>query len=452
MPKSIRGLLLILVLLAFPFVASASAIEIELGSTVEGELTQAAPSVEYSFEGTENQLVTISLVSDDFDCYLVLLDESGNELVADDDSGGSFDSLISNFALPEDGSYTIVAQSVEASRGEVATGEYTLSIEEAANSGIAYGDTIEGNLTADETSVFYTFSGSEGDTVLISMTSASDDSYLNLYQGAVEDVTTTSPITYNDDGGGNRNALIGPYVLPADDIYTIEATSFDRVSTFSYVLTLTNPTPVVIEYGSEQEVVLTADENIAFYNFEGEAGDILDITAEGASDIGTSGVSLVLNAPDGFQINYVDSSFGDDAAMDDFILPSSGTYTLVIRPLESGSEGKLTLLIKRAVLASLDEAPQTLAFDSSTTRRSVTFSGNSGESVTLALAEADGMSIAPIITVTQNGNTIAYVNANTLSDVSFEFEVPSTGDVLVQIDEYSYDTRNVMVELTREEE
>ncbi|MEL6524483.1 MAG: hypothetical protein AAFQ07_02135, partial [Chloroflexota bacterium] len=54
----------------------------ELEYELTGELTDDEPFVEYLFVGTEGQEVTITLDSEDFDTYLFLVDEDGNELIS----------------------------------------------------------------------------------------------------------------------------------------------------------------------------------------------------------------------------------------------------------------------------------------------------------------------------------------------------------------------------------
>jgi tetratricopeptide (TPR) repeat protein len=63
------------------------------------------------FEAEEGQTITVSANDADgsgVDPLIVILDQDGNPLVADDDSGGGFDSLISDFELPAGGVYTLV--------------------------------------------------------------------------------------------------------------------------------------------------------------------------------------------------------------------------------------------------------------------------------------------------------------------------------------------------------
>jgi hypothetical protein len=134
----------------------------------------------YSFTGTANQAVTISLTSAAFDTFLYLLGPDGTVLVADDDGAGSTDSRIPAgtgfFTLPTNGTYTIEATSF--SRG--ATGSYTLSL-----------TTIQANCVYGLSKSSETFSSSGGsDSVSVTAaggcnwTATSNSSFITVTSGA----------------------------------------------------------------------------------------------------------------------------------------------------------------------------------------------------------------------------------------------------------------------------
>ncbi|MBE0690083.1 MAG: hypothetical protein IH587_08190, partial [Anaerolineae bacterium] len=131
-------------------------------------------------------------------------------------------------------------------------------------------------------------------------------------------------------------------------------------------------------------------------------------------------------------------------------LTTSGTYTLLIRTLEAGTAGKITVVLEQAILASLDEDAQTLEFDETVSRNTVVFAGNAAEAVTLKLAVQDGENGSPSVSVTQGGSTITYISASSITELTVSFVVPDDGEVLVQIDDYSYAAHSIEVTLTHE--
>jgi Bacterial pre-peptidase C-terminal domain len=83
--------------------------QVELGSIAAGE------TYSYTFDVSEGDWVTITVrtLTDGFDPYLTLLDQDGTVLLNNDDNGSSFgeyayyDSLIRNYYVPANGSYTV---------------------------------------------------------------------------------------------------------------------------------------------------------------------------------------------------------------------------------------------------------------------------------------------------------------------------------------------------------
>ncbi len=80
---------------------------------------------QYSFSGDSGQQITISLVSQDFDSYLILLDPEGRRISENDDISRSNRNSQLVIVLPSTGTYTVVANSYEAGKN----GEYEIKID-----------------------------------------------------------------------------------------------------------------------------------------------------------------------------------------------------------------------------------------------------------------------------------------------------------------------------------
>ncbi len=234
-------------------------VPIALGQTINGTLAAGDCALDdgtfidfYSFNGTAGQPVSVSLTSSAFDTYLFLLDPDGNILEENDDSGNGTSSRIpinsGVIILPATGQYIIGANSFD-----VSTGAYSLTLNardpNCAATNLNFNQTVSGMLTAADCNVnfdqdvyytdLYTFSGTAGQQITITMRSTVVDSYLIL----------TSPSgansIFNDDDGGNNDARIpasGTYTLPETGIYTIQATTFNAFEAGAYTLNLTGPT------------------------------------------------------------------------------------------------------------------------------------------------------------------------------------------------------------------
>ena len=88
------------------------------GSAVSGQLSRDSAVLPaddsyydaYSFEGRSGQRILVEMNSSNMDAYLILLSPQGRDLIQDDDGGGDTNARLV-FTLPEDGTYTVLANS-----------------------------------------------------------------------------------------------------------------------------------------------------------------------------------------------------------------------------------------------------------------------------------------------------------------------------------------------------
>jgi len=109
---------------------------LEYGQQILAEITDATPSAQFVFWGTEGDDVRISMdrSGGDLNSYLELLDADGLRIVLDDDSGASQNAQIDDFTLPYTGVYFIQASRYEGSASSsTTTGSYTLSLVRVEN-------------------------------------------------------------------------------------------------------------------------------------------------------------------------------------------------------------------------------------------------------------------------------------------------------------------------------
>lgn len=356
--------------------ATAGDNAVSFGDEIEGTLTEDAPRNEYVLTAEAGDYVIITLVSTEFDPFLLLLDPSGAEIARDDDSAGNLDSQIANFELPESGDYTIVASSFGDVQGFVAgTGDYTLTVAEGQytptptptiipsataiptatplpagddQGSIEYGDTVNGNFSGFDAAHSYSFTASAGDIVNVDLISPDFDTYVILYDGdGVE-------LLRDDDGGEGLNSFIFEYEIPADGDYTIYVSSFGSVTggtppTGSYTVTLTegdfvfqttpvptftpSPEPVTsgvpqgsIEAGQSINGTLTEDEPAHEYTFSALAGDVVTISLSAE----TIDSYLILFDANGTELARNDDG-GDNlnSLILNFEIPADGDYTIL---------------------------------------------------------------------------------------------------------------------------
>ncbi|PYS93505.1 MAG: hypothetical protein DMF64_04690 [Acidobacteria bacterium] len=231
------------------------------GQTLNGDLSTSDCKLNdgsffdaYSFTANANQQVSITMTSSSFDTYLILLapdgTATGTDIAEDDNGGGGTNARIPAGAgvavLPATGTYTIYANSAAANQ----TGTYsiTLSISNSncPTTPITVGQSINGalantdcRLPADGSFLDqYTFSGTQGQQVGISLSSTSFNPFIILLAPNGTDIADTF-----NTSGTNVNSVHVPEAggfiqLPTTGTYTIYANSFTVAGAGNYTLSL----------------------------------------------------------------------------------------------------------------------------------------------------------------------------------------------------------------------
>ncbi|GAB5494376.1 MAG: hypothetical protein Phog2KO_45910 [Phototrophicaceae bacterium] len=227
MKQTVR--ILLMMLLALALATSAFAQDtVSVGDVIEGEADE--DTVEYEIELEEDQTVEISLESDDFDTYLYILDEDGDEVDSNDDGFDSGFNSFLEFTADDTATYTI---RVDAFGGDP-DGDFVLTIEgeasdedededadeDSESSGdvdLAYGDDEEFDVDGED-ELEVTFEGSEGDAVtIIAYSEANEEQDLIL---ALLDPDGDELAIFDSFG----DAVLLRVELPDDGVYTIHVT------------------------------------------------------------------------------------------------------------------------------------------------------------------------------------------------------------------------------------
>lgn len=205
MNKSTRFFQLLILALAILLIFSLSAVsaqdEITCDSSIEGELDGDTASYQISIE--DDQLLYVSLASEDFDTLLEVY-EDGELVFSDDDSGEGLNSLL---AITEAGDYELVVTSFSGD----AEGEFELNVSCAGSC-----EVVEGELDGDTEE--FEFDAEEDSTILALLTSDDFDTLVNLFVDGDE-------VASDDDSAGSLNSLLVYEVEDAGE-YALEVTSF----------------------------------------------------------------------------------------------------------------------------------------------------------------------------------------------------------------------------------
>ncbi|HEX8392911.1 MAG TPA: DUF4344 domain-containing metallopeptidase [Longimicrobium sp.] len=266
--KIARTLLLPATAAALLYAAPAHAQQpIRAGQTISGQLTSSDPKLGddsfydlYVYRGRPGERITITLMSSAFDTYLgggatqALALEGGD--TDDDGAGGTNSRLLAT--VGSSGTYVIRVNSLAANQ----TGAYTVSVQaggappvvpgpvvatpvatgrgRTANGGpIRAGETVTGTLAASDNKLqdgsffdLYTYRGTPGERITVTMESADFDAYLS--GGTIRGGSIT-PEASDDDGGGGTNARMVAVVGSGGE-FGIRANSVAAASTGGYTL------------------------------------------------------------------------------------------------------------------------------------------------------------------------------------------------------------------------
>jgi hypothetical protein len=223
---------------------------VRMGQSVSGTLAETDAVLEeedvhydlYTLTGRRGQRLVVEMRSDSFDTYLDLgrmRDGSWESLRTDDDGMGDGTHSRLRFTLPEDGEYMIRARSL----GEGDTGPYTFQVNEraagtpSAPRAVRAGEEVQGALAdsdneLDDGSFYdvYTYAGTQGEELTITMTSDAFDTFLQfgrMVGGSFEEIAT------NDDGEDGTNSRLVVRLTQSGE-YTIRANSLGGGRTGDY--------------------------------------------------------------------------------------------------------------------------------------------------------------------------------------------------------------------------
>lgn len=194
----------------------------------------------YTFDVQQGQNITVEMISNELNAYLILLDPNGQDIAQDDDSGnGSNARLVAT--APLSGQYTVLANSY--ATGEV--GNYQLQVSAGASSNASSGLLLQeegylgqGSLILQSDGSLYQvhdFFGEAGQQVTIVMESNEFDTYLILI-GPNEEV-----IEQNDDVSPNNLNSAITLTLPASGTYRAIANAYDSTGRGRYSIRVSNP-------------------------------------------------------------------------------------------------------------------------------------------------------------------------------------------------------------------
>lgn len=319
------------------------------GDSVIGTIGDTNAEVYYTFQAEQGDILTISMLrsSGTLDPYLRVIDGERFVIAENDDQPGAEtrNARIDALIIQETGTYIVMA-----TRYDDSSGSFVLSVEEAENSGagtspraplpIQFGATQSANLSSQQYERFYAFDARQNDLITISMArggSGDLDSFLYLTDSGF------TPLAEDDDSGEGQNAKIIDYRIPADGRYTIIATRYDgNIGTTSgeYRLSLellddpfagVPPGAVSLDYGTSVTGLINSDNQADTYVFYGRQGEVVSISMTRVDGNLDALLELLSGAQEVVSRNDDRAGNDQNALIDNFALPATGTYYIRAR-------------------------------------------------------------------------------------------------------------------------
>ncbi len=319
---------------------------IEMNSAVEGYLSVGRWDV-WQFDAEADQVVTIELISEDFDPFLELFEPSDTTVpfIADDDGGRGTNAMIYNTRLLMTGTYQIYVHSFEDS----GSGTYSLSLFSGTGTVVAvetstpliFSETVTATLTTPE-AVYY-FEGTAGQRISLFVTSAHFDTYMELLDAK------GTLVGENDDDGRTTNSALN-LELPDTGLYFVVVSAYEGEANGEYELEL-YPLDSIESPGGILEVGQTVKarllpETAAIWTFQGEVGQLISLSAMPQNPTEQLDLFVDLMDADGrVLISNDDAGLGLSPQITDYPLPITGEYAVRVREASATIGGRYLLAL-----------------------------------------------------------------------------------------------------------
>lgn len=346
-------------------VSPESGSALRFGDTVANVISDAQPQVYYTFRAERGDIVTITMRRDSgtLDPYLQVVNPARVIVAENDDMPFSNDAQIDRWLVQESGQYLIIATRYGGQAGQT-SGGFLLTLERGASNllgttpqvavPILPGTPDRAEITNDRPVRYYTFFAQRDDLVTVAMNRLGGtlDPLLDLFDADL------NLIASNDDivPGANRNARIDRLRIPADGVYFIAATRYEReqgTTSGGFELRLeisgnafaaVPSTVAIIEYGTTITGFLDDLNPQLLYAFYGEQGERVRVAMNRTDGNFLPVVTLLDSATREIAQSPPGSA---NALIDTFTLPQSGVYFLRATRQNSVGDGGFILLVNR---------------------------------------------------------------------------------------------------------
>jgi hypothetical protein len=354
-PCLFAALCLLLILLGravLPVQAQDEEVGLIYGSAISGRVDNQTPREVHFFEGLRGEVVSIDLqvTGGDLDPVLAVYDAAGTLVASLDDSVGDNAPDLPSLRLPNSDRYFVAVSRFGYALGTTG-GSYALRVERvgvssASGSMLRYGDQVINSINNMTPQLYYSFRASQGDIVNVRMRRVSGD--LDPYLQVVD--SNAVVLADNDDALGSSTPFdsnIDSLVIEQDGTYVIVASRYGQsagASSGNFVLVVetadnsglgnTPQAAVPIRMGQTINSELSVDQFTKYYRFEANADDIVTVRMSRGPTGALDSYLVLADAGLSELTNDDDSGGGQNALIDQYRIPSTGTYYVIATRFE----------------------------------------------------------------------------------------------------------------------
>lgn len=179
----------------------------------------------------------------------------------------------------------------------------------------------------------WTYTGQSGEVLILTLFSSWDNALSLSLNGRL--------IRFTTEYSGTESRI--QLSLPSNGTYIIAVTGYSRNDGGSYTLQIESVMPNPVNVGVNTGEI--PPDSVEVWTYDGQAGEILTLTADAAWD---TTLSLRLNGEEITFNNDDDDDSGSNSRIQ-HILPSDGTYEIVVDGYWSYDKGSYTLIVESSI-------------------------------------------------------------------------------------------------------
>ena len=337
---------------------------------------------------------------------------------------------------------------------------------------VAIGAATDGTISNDTFEVSLTFEGQAGDVVTIDVAATSgdldtvlilrgpdgsvvaenDDISITMTDSRIEGMTLPQSGTYTvvvSRYGGASGASEGDFRLEVYEGQPVDAQEPTATATGEPTLEPTLVSTETISVGDSVTGRITDDQYEVGYNFEGEGGSAVTIDVVATS--GNLDTTVTLIGPNGaaWADNDDFAAGSTDSRIEEFILPLSGTYTVMVGragdaagdssgdyrlAVGSGTDIPTAEPVADSELSYGDEVSS--AITNEAFQRDYTFEGQSGDVITIAVVATSGNLDTMLQLYGPDGDLIDENDDTSIADTNSRLEaitLPQSGEYTIVV-------------------